>query len=1412
MTPRKCTMPLLLVLGVLGLNLSGFDAKARPVIGTPPSGAVVPQSAPAGLAVGSPIAVTNIDPIKRTIFILFGAGDVPSELFDIRCEHTKDENDNYGECREIPAKVRATATASIVSTSGKTITGFSDLHGGSGYSNNPHANIRDGADGRGPGRGATASAIIGVNDFTSACWIDADNPTQFDPKLGTDEEAVCWKVTKLELTNPGFGYTDPRVVIQPSYTTDHKPKFTIINSSSLGGGRTIYKADNRAILRISSSSGYNTLSCTTITVRKNGNVHSSHDVKIADGRIVFSVDSNDTDKDIGRWEPGLSVDTFACAPDANANNDATANVTTVSGSGGVEVSVSMSGKGYDPDNPPTVTIGAPAQGGTQATATATVVNGGIQIRMTNPGSGYTAAPTVAIDPPPNPTPITSTKVQLVARGDVSWTLGDTHTLTLRVREHEPRSSAYLTFTVTVKNDDLELKPSPNDPILKTYTIDIGQEWSLTLPEAIGGAGGPYTYALKRMGTVLAPINFDPSTRVITTGWYDPYSTPGCANGCSLGNKRAGTHEFEYVIKDRAGNSKTYTGLKVKVVEPVLPDPDASGKDTPVFKKKIPNQVITLGDNNNPVILAAPWYPATCEQSCNPAYGYTATHSRGLDVSGPNFFHYNSTNKILSGRLKRSVALNSLRPNDVITVTITATNNRENPDGNPVGSTTFTISIAQPLEVDIPKEVMAKRGGSFRLYPDVTFSKLGSKEISSFAWTIGSASNNELSALGDAKWITDGKGLFLVDPTANPVVFWLPRRKHMQDRQAIDDGQWFDLKVTATDGDGTAASDTARVTIRGTTWTSDITPAAMSVADATANESSGALSFTLSLDRPLTTRVTVDYKTSDGTARAGSDYESTTGTLAFDPGETSKTIPVPIIDDAHDEGSETFTLTLSNPTPGRAVNLADATATGSISNADPLQRDWLARFGRAAASDAIAAITARLETPRDAGSHVTVGGRRMPLDGSGATGAGLPPALPGGPGAPGWLSWSRDPQAGTKRTMSGRALLMGASFRAVLGEGAGPQFTGWGQGASVSRFSGAAPGLSFSGETATGTLGMDWESGRLLAGLAMTRSVGEGAAQGAGRRYSMGSTVTAVLPYARFAVSDRISAWGLAGSGSGQLTMDLDDGATERYRADLTMTLAATGVRGELLTPAEAGGFALAVKADAFLVRTESEAVSTPGVGNLAGARADASRLRAALDGSRTFALAGGTLTPRLELGVRHDGGDAETGTGMEIGAGLGYADPSRGLDMTLRVHGLAAHAEEDYDEWGVSGSLSLAPGAGGRGLSMSLTPSYGADPGGPERLWRQPDADGFAANGDAPPASRFDAELGYGMALFGGALTGTPNVGIGLSDTAREYRMGWRMNAAAVGAGGFEFNFDVTRRDQDAGAGHGIGVRATARW
>ena len=593
---------------------------------------------------------------------------------------------------------------------------------------------------------------------------------------------------------------------------------------------------------------------------------------------------------------------------------------------------------------------------------------------------------------------------------------------------------------------------------------------------------------------------------------------------------------------------------------------------------------------------------------------------------------------------------------------------------------------------------------------------------------------------------------------------------------------------------------------------------LSVADARAKEGPGAkLKFAVTLDRAGAAPVTVDWATADGTATAGEDYTAASGTLTFAPGVTKRTVRVALLDDAHDEGKETMKLRLSNP---RGARIADARATGTIRNSDPLQATWLGRFGRAVAADAVATVTARFETPRDAGSHFTLAGQRLDLARAG-DGAALAEAVTGlaralgaeeAPAA-GGDPWN-DPTSAPGRSISTRELLMGTSFRAVLGQGAGAQWTSWGQGASVSQFSSATPGLSLSGEAATGSLGMDYERGSLLAGFAMMHTLGEGTAHGAGRSYAMGSTVTTVLPYAWYALTERISAWGLAGTGSGALTLELDDVA-HRHRAGLSMTLAAAGVRGELLTPAEAGGFALALKADAFWVRTESDAVSAPGVGNLAAARADATRLRAVLDGSRTFSLTGGaTLAPSVELGLRHDGGDASTGDGASSsGPVSGYADPLRGLDMALRVHGLAASAEDGYREWGVSGSLEYVPGAAGRGLSMSLTPSYGAEPGGSERLWTLPDASRLAANDDAPLATRLDAELGYGLPVFGGGFTGTPNLGFGLSDTARDWRLGWRLTSALKGDPGFELSLDATRREgDDDGADHGVMLRSQIHW
>jgi hypothetical protein len=88
-------------------------------------------------------------------------------------------------------------------------------------------------------------------------------------------------------------------------------------------------------------------------------------------------------------------------------------------------------------------------------------------------------------------------------------------------------------------------------------------------------------------------------------------------------------------------------------------------------------------------------------------------------------------------------------------------------------------------------------------------------------------------------------------------------------------------------------------------------------------------FTVTLNRgnlPANAVITVDYATGDLTAVAGQDYLPRSGTLTFGPGETTKQIAVPTVDDAFYEGTERFDLRLSNPSAGATIASAEATGT------------------------------------------------------------------------------------------------------------------------------------------------------------------------------------------------------------------------------------------------------------------------------------------------------------------------------------------------------------------------------------------------------------------------------------------------------------------------------------------------------
>lgn len=91
-----------------------------------------------------------------------------------------------------------------------------------------------------------------------------------------------------------------------------------------------------------------------------------------------------------------------------------------------------------------------------------------------------------------------------------------------------------------------------------------------------------------------------------------------------------------------------------------------------------------------------------------------------------------------------------------------------------------------------------------------------------------------------------------------------------------------------------------------------------------------LSFTVSLDNPSSQTVTVNYATVDETATAGSDYTAQSGTLTFNPGETTQTLTIPILGDLLDEANETVLVNLTSPT--QAI-LADSQGRGTLIDDD-----------------------------------------------------------------------------------------------------------------------------------------------------------------------------------------------------------------------------------------------------------------------------------------------------------------------------------------------------------------------------------------------------------------------------------------------------------------------------------------------
>ena len=409
----------------------------------------------------------------------------------------------------------------------------------------------------------------------------------------------------------------------------------------------------------------------------------------------------------------------------------------------------------------------------------------------------------------------------------------------------------------------------------------------------------------------------------------------------------------------------------------------------------------------------------------------------------------------------------------------------------------------------------------------------------------------------------------------------------------------------------------------------------------------------------------------------------------------------------------------------------------------------------------------------------------------------------------WSENDNDASESAERQVTMRQLLRDTAFHLVSNENdavPSPGLTAWGR-VAVSRFNGQSDDVSTHGQVSTAMLGVDSVWNHWVTGVALAHSEGDGSYGAAALpEGDIDSRLTSVHPYVAYLLNRNAWVWGMGGFGEGALS--LTQQRVDALRTDIDLTMAAVGARSALLAATQ--GLNLAVETDGFWVRTTSDAV--PG---LVAADATVSRARLSLEGTYVMILhSGSALTPMLEIGLRHDAGDAETGWGMEVGGGFAWSAAVPGLAVELEARSLVGHHESSFRDWSLSGLLRYDPNPlSGLGLSASLRSSLGTDTwNGAEALLRSYTPAQFTARGEGGNGE-VAAEAAYGFAILGGRFTGAPWIGAAVLEHRHDYRLGYRISPARHSGSAVSIDIaGVRRKYANAQAEQAIRMRLEMPW
>ena len=578
----------------------------------------------------------------------------------------------------------------------------------------------------------------------------------------------------------------------------------------------------------------------------------------------------------------------------------------------------------------------------------------------------------------------------------------------------------------------------------------------------------------------------------------------------------------------------------------------------------------------------------------------------------------------------------------------------------------------------------------------------------------------------------------------------------------------------------------------------------------------------------------------GKAVYGTDYTlmvngasvtvSPCGTINFTGG--SNTLQITAIADSNAENNETFFLSLDDgnseffnfrftlmngprpvTTPPAATPAGDEYLT-SVSAA------WLTRFGRTVAGQVIDAVDARLSQARTASVEdrsqleVRLGGQVMemnPNNRQDITERQTDDAENFGAQSE---TWSNDGdrtrmlrEDGLLRILAVSALPADLSFNYASGDSISGIQSVWGSGA-VSDFEGSDGETQVDGKVSTLMLGTDVTEADRTVGVMLSHSKGKGDYEQGGAKNELRSTMTGFYAYGSQEVNDRLSLWGIAGYGSGELTVS-HAGGTSKPKSDFW--LVGSGLRKSLLDVA--GGPQVSMVADVMAVSASASAADDV-IGKV---DTDVSRFRLGVESVWSAAQSGsGLLKPKIRVDVRHDGGDAEQGVGADVEAGVNWIDRDRGIEAEFKAKALVAHEVKGVRQRSISSSVIWGPKPGAEGgaklsLTGSIRPAGEVHDlmGGNPFARSAPDSNiGLPRDG---LTEKWHATVGYEFSA--NRFTSVPHVGLGETDGLHEYSVGWRLTPTGAHDDFFYLRVGAERRETVQGKSKdSYGLQLGTQW